>query len=74
MPHATLFYAYMRDKGVHLWEGRAGFLTTAHTDDDLARVVSAFKETLAEMQAAGFLPGQRATGTRSAARPGREGQ
>ena len=57
VPHASLFYAYMRDKGVHVWEGRAGFLTTAHTDDDLARIVAAFKETLAEMQAADFLPG-----------------
>jgi acyl transferase domain-containing protein/glutamate-1-semialdehyde aminotransferase len=56
VPHASLFYAYMRDKGIHVWEGRAGFLTTAHTDDDIARVVSAFKETLAEMQAADFLP------------------
>ena len=47
----------MRHKGVHLWEGRAGFLTTAHTDEDLARIVVAFKESLAEMQAADFLPG-----------------
>jgi glutamate-1-semialdehyde aminotransferase/acyl carrier protein len=57
VPYASLFYAYMRDKGVHVWEGRAGFLTTAHTDEDLARIVAAFKETLAEMQTADFLPG-----------------
>ena len=57
VPYASLFYAYMRHKGVHLWEGRAGFLTTAHTDEDLARIVVAFKESLAEMQAADFLPG-----------------
>ena len=57
VPYASLFYAYMRHKGVHLWEGRAGFLTTAHTDDDLARILLAFKESLAEMQAADFLPG-----------------
>ena len=56
VPHASLFYAYMRDKGIHVWEGRAGFLTTAHTEDDIERVVDAFKETLAEMQAADFLP------------------
>ena len=59
VPYASLFYAYMRDKGIHIWEGRAGFLTTAHTDEDIARVVIAFKETLAEMQAADFLPGRR---------------
>ena len=47
----------MRDKGVHIWEGRCGFLTTAHTEEDLERVFVAFQETLAEMQAADFLPG-----------------
>jgi acyl transferase domain-containing protein/glutamate-1-semialdehyde aminotransferase len=57
VPHASLFFAYMRDKGIYLWEGRAGFLTTAHSDDDLARVVSAYDDTLREMQAASFLPG-----------------
>jgi acyl transferase domain-containing protein/glutamate-1-semialdehyde aminotransferase len=57
VPYASLFYAYMRHKGVHLWEGRAGFLTTAHTEEDLRRVVVAFSETLEEMQAAEFLTG-----------------
>jgi hypothetical protein len=47
----------MRDKGVHIWEGRAGFLTTAHTESDIDRVVAAFKETIEEMQEAEFLPG-----------------
>jgi acyl transferase domain-containing protein/glutamate-1-semialdehyde aminotransferase len=56
VPYASLFYAYMRDKGVHIWEGRAGFLTTAHTEADIDRVVSAFKETIEEMQEAEFLP------------------
>ena len=57
VPYASLFYAYMRDKGVHIWEGRAGFLTTAHTKSDIDRVVAAFKETIEEMQEAEFLPG-----------------
>ena len=57
VPYASLFYAYMRDKGVHIWEGRAGFLTTAHTESDIDRVVAAFKETIEEMQEAEFLPG-----------------
>ena len=47
----------MRDRGVHVWEGRCWFLTTAHTDADLDRVFAAFRETLAEMQAGDFLPG-----------------
>ena len=57
LPHASLFFAYMRDKGIHIWEGRPGFLTTAHSEADVERVVAAFDETLAEMQDAGFLPG-----------------
>ena len=57
LPYASLFYAHMRDRGVHLWEGRAGFITTAHSDEDLDLVVRAFRETIAEMQAANFLPG-----------------
>jgi len=54
--YASLFYAYMRAKGIHIWEGRPGFLTTAHTDEDIERVIAAFDETLSEMQEAGFLP------------------
>jgi acyl transferase domain-containing protein/glutamate-1-semialdehyde aminotransferase len=56
LPLAPLLFAFMRSKGVHLWEGRPGFITTAHTEADLARVVDAFTETLVEMQHAGFLP------------------
>ena len=47
----------MRDRGVHIWEGRCWFLTTAHTDADLELVFEAFRDTIAEMQAADFLPG-----------------
>ena len=57
LPYVSLFYAYMRDRGIHVWEGRAGFITTAHTDADLDLVVRAFRETIIEMQAANFLPG-----------------
>jgi glutamate-1-semialdehyde aminotransferase len=57
VPHASLFFAHMRLRGIHIWEGRPCFLTTAHTEDDLARVVRAFKESVEEMQRGGFLPG-----------------
>jgi glutamate-1-semialdehyde aminotransferase len=55
-PLASMFFPYMRSKGIHIWEGRPGFISTAHSDDDLARIVDVFSETLAEMQQAGFLP------------------
>jgi amino acid adenylation domain-containing protein len=54
-PLASLFFTYMRQKGVHLLEGRPCFLTTAHTDADLRHVVRAFEESIVEMQEARFL-------------------
>jgi acyl transferase domain-containing protein/glutamate-1-semialdehyde aminotransferase len=56
LPLSSLFFPFMRSKGIHIWEGRPGFISTAHTDEDLARIVDAFGETLIEMQQAGFLP------------------
>ncbi len=52
----SLLYYAMRAKGIHIQEGYPCFLTTAHTDADLAAVEKAFKETVVEMQAAGVLP------------------
>ena len=43
-PLASLFFAYMRHHGVHIWEGRPGFLTLAHSDADLDRVAAAFRK------------------------------
>ena len=57
LPLASLFFAYMRAKGIHTWEGRPAFLTLAHSDADLDRIFEVYRETLAEMQTAGFLPG-----------------
>ena len=56
LPLAPLYYTLMREKGVHTCEGQLSFLTLAHSDADLDRVVAAFSATLAEMQAADFLP------------------
>ena len=53
---ASMFYVCMRERGIHIQEGFPMFLTTAHTDEDLAQVVTAFKESILEMQAAEFLP------------------
>jgi len=51
---ASLFYYFLRAKGVHLLEGFPCFLTTTHTDADLEKVFAAFKESVADMQNAGF--------------------
>ncbi|OYU44521.1 MAG: non-ribosomal peptide synthetase, partial [Burkholderiales bacterium PBB4] len=56
LKYASLLWYHLREKGVHVWEGRPLYFTTAHTDADLDHVVKAFVEAVAEMQAAGFLP------------------
>jgi acyl transferase domain-containing protein/glutamate-1-semialdehyde aminotransferase len=49
-----LFYL-MRSKGIHIYDRRPCFLTTAHTDSDLAVVMTVLKACMSELQLAGFL-------------------
>jgi acyl transferase domain-containing protein/glutamate-1-semialdehyde aminotransferase len=53
--YGDLLFYLLRSKGVHIWDGRPCFLTTAHTDADLAFVMTAVRESIAQLQAAGFL-------------------
>ncbi|MGA3025704.1 MAG: amino acid adenylation domain-containing protein [Bryobacteraceae bacterium] len=53
---AGLLYYHLLEKGVNLREGFPCFLTTAHTEEDLERIVRAFRDSIAEMQEGGFLP------------------
>ena len=71
-PLATLFFPYMRRHGVHIWEGRPGFLTLAHSDGDLDRVAEAFSRSIEEMQRAGFLARGGETPPIAGARLGRD--
>lgn len=52
--YSGLLYSLLRHRGIHIWEGRPCFLGTAHTDADVAKIVTAFKESLQELKAAGF--------------------
>lgn len=56
LPHAGLLWYYMREKGIHIWEGRPLYFTTAHSDEDLNAFAVAFCSGITEMQEAGFLP------------------
>lgn len=56
LKYSSLFFYYMREKGIHVWEGRPCFVSTAHSTEDMDRVMTAFKESIAQMQEAGFLP------------------
>ncbi len=53
--YGDLLFYLLRSKGVHIWDGRPCFLTTAHTDADLALVMTAVRESIAQLQAVGFL-------------------
>jgi glutamate-1-semialdehyde aminotransferase len=55
-PHGELLFPMLRDRGVHILEGFPCFFTTAHSAADIELVATAFRESVAEMQEAGFLP------------------
>ncbi|MFM9424932.1 amino acid adenylation domain-containing protein [Variovorax sp. GrIS 2.14] len=55
-PFQDLMFAMMRSRGVHILDNFPCFMTTAHSHEDIARIKSAFKESVAEMQEAEFLP------------------
>jgi natural product biosynthesis luciferase-like monooxygenase protein len=54
--YSSLLFFHLRLKGLHIWEGRPVFLSTAHTDEDVAFIIRVFKESLAELREGGFLP------------------
>ena len=51
---SSLFYFYMRDKGIHIREGFPCFLTTALDDADIETIIRAFRESAIAMRQAGF--------------------
>lgn len=46
---------YLLSKGVYLLRA-GGYLSTAHTDEDISYVIGAVKESIGELREAGFLP------------------
>jgi glutamate-1-semialdehyde aminotransferase len=59
-PLQDLLFGMMRLRGVHILENFPSFLTTAHGAADIAAIVQAFRESVLELQAAGFLPSRAA--------------
>ncbi|HLV20815.1 MAG TPA: aminotransferase class III-fold pyridoxal phosphate-dependent enzyme, partial [Polyangiaceae bacterium] len=57
-PYGDLLFYSLREKGIHILDLFPCFLTTAHSDADVAAIVQAFKDAVAELQAAEFLPGR----------------
>jgi amino acid adenylation domain-containing protein len=58
-PLQDLLFAMMRSRGVHILDNFPCFMTTAHTPQDIATIKSAFKESVAELQQAEFLPARK---------------
>lgn len=52
---ASLFWAHMRLLGIHVQEGYPCFLTSAHSEADIAAIAAAFGTVLDAMEAAGVL-------------------
>ena len=55
-PLQDLVFAMMRSRGIHILDNFPCFLTTAHSEKDFVAITKAFKESIAEMQEAEFLP------------------
>ncbi|MEU0386619.1 MupA/Atu3671 family FMN-dependent luciferase-like monooxygenase [Streptomyces chartreusis] len=54
-----LLYHHLMLRGVHVWEWRNFFLSTAHSDGDIEHVADAVRDSLRELRSAGFFPGGR---------------
>lgn len=55
-PLQDLIFAMMRSRGIHILDNFPCFFTSAHSDADFRRIIEAYKESVLEMQDAGFLP------------------
>ncbi len=55
-PYMELFFTKMRFKGIHIQEGFPCFMTEAHTDEDMQRIIACFEESMTELKDAGFIP------------------
>lgn len=55
-PYQDLLFAMMRSRGIHILDNFPCFFTTAHTPADIAMIKTAFRESVIELQEAGFIP------------------
>ncbi|WP_373540196.1 amino acid adenylation domain-containing protein [Chamaesiphon sp.] len=53
--YGSLLFYLLRIQGIHVWEYRPCFLTLAHSDEDIERILWAFKVSIAELQSTGLL-------------------
>ncbi|WP_234320145.1 non-ribosomal peptide synthetase [Streptomyces sp. SBT349] len=51
-----LLYHHLVHRGIHMREGHNAFLSTAHTDEDIDRIVVSVRESVAALRTMGRLP------------------
>ena len=56
--YSEVFFAGLRRRGMHIWDNRPCLLTLAHEKSHVDQLVVAMRETIAECQRFGFMPGQ----------------
>jgi acyl transferase domain-containing protein/acyl-CoA synthetase (AMP-forming)/AMP-acid ligase II/surfactin synthase thioesterase subunit len=56
--HRTLevLYFHLLARGIYVWEGRSLFLSTAHSDEDIAALREAMRSSVEALREGGFLP------------------
>ena len=59
--YEEIIYVLLREKGIHIWDARPCFITTAHTEEDIRFFINAFKQSVDEMLHMGFLPSSKKT-------------
>ncbi|MCP4990325.1 MAG: amino acid adenylation domain-containing protein [Colwellia sp.] len=64
-----LFYNLLIEKGIYIWEGRTCFLSTAHTDEDINKIINTVKESTEELRQAGFFSNNEIPDHRSQPKP-----
>ncbi|MGX1911116.1 MupA/Atu3671 family FMN-dependent luciferase-like monooxygenase [Streptomyces phaeochromogenes] len=60
-----LLYQHLLLRGIHVWEWRSFYLSTAHTDTDVERVSDAVKDSLRALREGGFFPMTRRSSSQS---------
>jgi glutamate-1-semialdehyde aminotransferase len=56
LPLGGLFFYALRARGIHVWDTGPCFISYAHSDDDIASLVSGFKAAVDEMLELRFFP------------------
>lgn len=59
--YGGLLFYHLRDRGIHIFEGRILVFTTAHTEADEKQLLQAIEDSLEEMQQGGFLSSESAS-------------